>query len=76
MELADIVAFAQRFWVLWLLALFVGIVVWVFWPKRKQELERHGRIPLEDDQAPDRPRPERDAGEGDGGDGGNSRNRS
>ncbi|MFW6198865.1 MAG: cbb3-type cytochrome oxidase subunit 3 [Acidobacteriota bacterium] len=30
--------------------LFVGIVAWVFWPRNRQRLERHGRIPLEDDE--------------------------
>lgn len=49
MELADVVALAQRFWVVWLLALFVGILVWVFRPGRKKDMERFGRIPLEDD---------------------------
>ena len=49
MELADIVAFTQRFWVVWLLVLFVGILTWVFWPGRKQEWEERGLIPLEDD---------------------------
>ena len=51
MELAEIVAFAQRFWVVWLLALFIGILVWVFWPGRKQEMDRYARIPLDDDGA-------------------------
>ncbi|NBC33566.1 MAG: CcoQ/FixQ family Cbb3-type cytochrome c oxidase assembly chaperone [Alphaproteobacteria bacterium] len=71
MELADIVALAQRFWVVWLLVLFVGIVVWVFRPRKKQELERHGYIPLEDDQPRTRARSYRQADDGDDGDGGN-----
>ena len=37
------------FWLVWLILLFVGIVAWVFWPKHKQRLERHGEIPLRDD---------------------------
>lgn len=36
-------------WLVWLIILFLAIVAWVFWPKRKQELERHGEIPLRDD---------------------------
>jgi cytochrome c oxidase cbb3-type subunit IV len=36
-------------WQLWLFALFIAIVVWVFWPKRKQRLERQGEIPLKND---------------------------
>ena len=39
----------RSLWVVWLMILFVGIVVWVYWPKRKRELEDHGRIPLRDD---------------------------
>ena len=41
--------FARTFWVVWLMLLFVGLVVWVYWPRRKEELEAHGRIPLHDD---------------------------
>ena len=67
MELADIVAIAQKFWVVWLFALFVGILVWVFWPGRKQELESHGRIPLEDDLPTREARPEAGATDGGGG---------
>jgi len=37
-------------WMLVLVGLFVAIVVWVFWPKRKNKLEEHGRIPLRDDE--------------------------
>ena len=37
-------------WLLWLVLLFVAIVAWVFWPGRKLRLERHGRIPLDEDR--------------------------
>ena len=37
-------------WLLVLVVLFLAIVVWVFWPKRKKKLEEHGRIPLRDDE--------------------------
>lgn len=46
----DLAAFLTELWLVWLLLLFVGIVTWVFWPGRKKRLERHGRIPLEDDE--------------------------
>ena len=39
----------RSLWVVWLMALFIGIVAWVYWPKRKREMEEHGRIPLRDD---------------------------
>ena len=36
-------------WLLWLMLVFVAIVAWVFWPKHKDRIERHGDIPLRDD---------------------------
>ncbi|MFZ5790560.1 MAG: cbb3-type cytochrome oxidase subunit 3 [Pseudomonadota bacterium] len=39
--------------VLWFTLLFVGIVLWVYWPKRRDELEAHARIPLVDDSGDD-----------------------
>lgn len=41
--------FVRSFWVVWLMLIFVGIVAWVYWPKRKKELEEHGKIPFNDD---------------------------
>ncbi|NIP14927.1 MAG: CcoQ/FixQ family Cbb3-type cytochrome c oxidase assembly chaperone [Pseudomonadales bacterium] len=43
------IAFLRSFWVLWLMLLFLGIVAWAYWPKRKKKLERHAEIPLRDD---------------------------
>ena len=40
----------RSLWVLWLMLIFIGIVVWAFWPGRKKKLERAARIPLEDDK--------------------------
>ncbi len=40
----------QQLWILWFMALFIGIVVWAFWPGNKRRLEKHGRIPLDDDK--------------------------
>ena len=37
-------------WVVWMMGLFLAIVAWVFWPKRKAELERHAQIPFEGDE--------------------------
>lgn len=44
----ELYAFIKQLWVLWLLLLFVGIVVWAYWPKRKAEMEEHGKIPFKD----------------------------
>ncbi|MCS6878407.1 MAG: cbb3-type cytochrome c oxidase subunit 3 [Geminicoccaceae bacterium] len=43
----------HQFWIVWLVALFVAIVAWTFWPSRKHRLERHARIPFEDEDRPD-----------------------
>lgn len=43
-------AFLKQLWVVWLMALFIGIVVWVYWPRRKKKLEEYGRIPFKDDE--------------------------
>ena len=40
----------RPFWVVWMMALFLGIVAWVLWPRRKAEMERHARIPFEGDE--------------------------
>jgi cytochrome c oxidase cbb3-type subunit IV len=47
--LATIHAWASALWPLWLMILFLAIVAWVYWPKRKAELEKQGRIPLRND---------------------------
>jgi cbb3-type cytochrome oxidase subunit 3 len=30
---------------------FTGMVIWVYWPSRKAELESHGAMPLDDGEA-------------------------
>ena len=50
MDLTDLSALAREFWGLWMMALFIGIIGWTFWPKRRGELEAHGRIPLDDEE--------------------------
>jgi len=42
-------ALFDSIWTVVVLVVFVAIVIWAFSPKRKQELERAARIPLEDD---------------------------
>ena len=48
--LQDIVAWLRPYWVVWLMGLFLAIVAWALWPKRKAEMERHARIPFEGDK--------------------------
>lgn len=45
----EIYGFFRQFWVVWLLILFAGIVVYVFWPSRKRDYERKGEIPFKDE---------------------------
>jgi cytochrome c oxidase cbb3-type subunit 4 len=47
-DLSALAGWLRQLWVLWLMLLFLGIAVWAFRPKNKERLERHGRIPLED----------------------------
>ncbi len=57
----DAFVWLRSLWLLWLVLLFLGIVAYVFWPKRRRRFEAHGRIPLEDDRVV-RPTP-KDRGE-------------
>ncbi len=38
-------------WVVWLMLIFLGIVVWAYWPKRKAEMDDHAQIPFREDDA-------------------------
>jgi len=40
----------KSLWVVWFMAIFVGIVIWAYWPKRKAEMDDHAQIPLRDDK--------------------------
>ena len=46
----------KQFWGIWLMALFVGIVVWVFWPSRRKQMEDDARIPFRDEEGDGWPR--------------------
>ncbi len=43
----------KQFWVVWMMILFVGIVVWVYWPGRRTEMEDNARIPFRDEEGND-----------------------
>jgi cytochrome c oxidase cbb3-type subunit 4 len=42
----------RALWVVWLMLLFIGIVVWVYWPSRRRRAEMQDRanIPFRDEQ--------------------------
>ncbi|SMF40466.1 cytochrome c oxidase cbb3-type subunit 4 [Tistlia consotensis] len=44
--------FMRNLWVVWLMAIFVGIVAWAYWPsrRRRQSLQEQANIPLRDDE--------------------------
>jgi cbb3-type cytochrome oxidase subunit 3 len=45
-----LVTWLQNNWIVPLFAVFVLIVLTTYWPGRKSLIERHGRIPLDDDR--------------------------
>ena len=46
----ELYATLKSLWVVWFTALFIGIVLWAYWPRRKAEMEDHAQIPLRDDE--------------------------
>ena len=50
MDLAELYSLFASIWVVWLFVLFAGIVVWVYRPKRRRELQDRAMIPLRDDE--------------------------
>jgi cytochrome c oxidase cbb3-type subunit 4 len=50
MDTDQILVWLRSLWLVWLVLLFLGIVAYVFWPKRKKRLEAMGRIPMDDDK--------------------------
>ncbi len=51
----DFTTFFRSAWVVWMMALFVGIVVWVLWPSNRERFRRAARIPLSEDERPAEP---------------------
>lgn len=45
-----IAEFFRSLWVVWMTALFLGIVAWAYWPRRRSKLQEHANIPLRDDE--------------------------
>lgn len=48
-SLQGISDFLRQFWGLWLMLLFLGIVLWAYWPANKRRFEEDAMIPLRDD---------------------------
>jgi cbb3-type cytochrome oxidase subunit 3 len=45
-----LVTWLQHNWIVAVFGVFVLIVLTTYWPGRKSLIERHGRIPLDDDR--------------------------
>ncbi len=54
MGLTELSRIAAEYWVVWLMAVFIGIVVWTFWPSRKrsEQMRDHAQIPFREDEEP------------------------
>lgn len=50
MDLSILYSILRSSWTILGVTVFLGIIAWAFWPRRKTELERYGRIPLDDDR--------------------------
>ncbi|ACI98685.1 MULTISPECIES: CcoQ/FixQ family Cbb3-type cytochrome c oxidase assembly chaperone [Rhodospirillales] len=48
----DFLVLLKQLWIVWFFVLFVGVVVWVYWPTRREGLEQQATIPLRDDDPP------------------------
>ena len=46
----NLIMLVQHNWIIPVLAVFLLILLTTYWPGRKSQIERHGRIPLEDDR--------------------------
>jgi hypothetical protein len=46
----SLIMLVQHNWIIPVFAVFVLILLTTYWPGRKSQIERHGRIPLEDDR--------------------------
>ncbi len=45
----DFLSLMRSLWVVWFMVLFVGVAVWAYWPRRRSDMEDHGRIPFRDE---------------------------
>ena len=39
----------RSLWVVWLMGIFVGIIIWTYWPARRARLRSHADIPFHED---------------------------
>jgi cytochrome c oxidase cbb3-type subunit 4 len=49
MDYHDVAHFARSWGLLYLFALFIGVVVYAMWPRNREKFDRAARIPLAED---------------------------
>jgi cbb3-type cytochrome oxidase subunit 3 len=49
MSLSELLPHLKSLWTLWFFLVFAGVIAWTLWPGRRQTLEAHGHLPLEED---------------------------
>jgi len=47
----DVLAFAQSWGAVYFTLMFVGVLIYAFWPKNQQGFQRAKQIPLDDESA-------------------------
>ena len=50
MDLTALVAWIRPMVTVWVLLVFLGILAWVYWPRRRQVYDQAASIPLRDDR--------------------------
>ena len=48
----EFTAFVRSAWVIWMMVLFLGIVVWALWPSNRARFRRAAHIPLSEEERP------------------------
>ena len=46
----NLIVWLQHAWIVSIFAVFLLVLITTYWPGRKSRIERHGRIPLEDER--------------------------
>ena len=45
----DLYSLSKQLWLIWLVLLFAGIVLWALWPGNRRRFEQASKIPFEED---------------------------
>lgn len=50
MTVMSAIQWLEHYWIIVVVVMFLLLLASTYWPGRKQKIERHGHIPLEDDR--------------------------